>query len=244
MGDGHGRIEVGLKKSSTARILEWGSGVRPPGRTRSPIEIREEPFGKRFVDWLLAATMMVVSAPVYGMVALAIRLEDGGPVFYEQERYGRGGEKIRVRKFRTMVPDSDHRFGIRQAKEGDPRITRVGRVLRACGLDELPQILSILKGDMSFVGPRPLAVGEVVEDERGEQVPWEWMRGFRRRLAVRPGLTSLATIYLPKDTHPVRKFSYDLLYVRKQSLALDLRLILVSFWISFTGRWESRKRKV
>lgn len=193
---------------------------------------------------MLAAAMMILSAPLYGLVALAIRLEDGGPVFYEQKRYGRGGEKIRVRKFRTMVPDSDHRFGIRQAKHGDPRITRVGRVLRACGLDELPQVASILKGDMSFVGPRPLAVGEVIEDPQGRPIPWEWIRGFRRRLAVRPGLTSLATIYLPKDTHPRRKFSYDLLYVRRQSLALDLRLIALSFWISFSGRWESRKKKI
>lgn len=208
------------------------------------MEIRDEPAGKRILDVALAATMTILSAPVYLLAALAIRVEDGGPVFYEQERYGRGGEPFRLKKFRTMVVDSDDRFGILQARSEDPRVTRVGRVLRAFGLDELPQVTNILKGEMSFVGPRPLAVGEIVQDEDGRRIPWEEIPGFRRRLSVRPGLTSLATIFLPKDVHPRRKFRYDLVYVRRQSLALDVRLVLLSFWISLTGRWETRARKI
>jgi len=96
---------------------------------------------------------------------------------------------------------------------------------------------------MSFVGPRSLAVGEIVKDEKGRVVRYEDMPGFRERLRARPGLTGLATIYIPKDSSPRRKFRYDLLYIRKQSFWLDLRLIVLSFWISFRGKWESRGKK-
>jgi lipopolysaccharide/colanic/teichoic acid biosynthesis glycosyltransferase len=143
-----------------------------------------------------------------------------------------------------MRPDSDHKFGLRQASENDPRITRVGRVLRAMGLDELPQILNILAGEMSFVGPRSLAVGEIVNDEKGRIIPYEDVPGFQERLHVRPGLTGLATIYIPKDASPHRKFRYDMFYIRRQSICLDLHLIALSFWISFRGKWETRGRKI
>ncbi len=149
-----------------------------------------------------------------------------------------------MRKFRTMVADADKRFGILQATVNDSRITRVGRTLRAMGMDELPQIVSIWQGDMSFVGPRALAVGEVVTGPDGAAIPYEAVPGFRARLAVRPGLTSLATIFIPKDSPPRRKFRYDLLYIRRQTFLLDVYLIALSFWISFNGKWESRERKV
>ena len=96
---------------------------------------------------------------------------------------------------------------------------------------------------MSFVGPRSLAVGEVVQDEKGRMVQYEDIPGFWERLHVRPGLTGLATIYIPKDALPRRKFRHDFLYVRKQSFWLDLRLIFLSFWISFRGKWETRGKK-
>jgi lipopolysaccharide/colanic/teichoic acid biosynthesis glycosyltransferase len=142
-----------------------------------------------------------------------------------------------------MVASSDQEFGLKQATENDPRITKVGQVLRAMGLDELPQLLNILWGEMSFVGPRSLAIGEIVRDEKGRVVKYEDIPGFQERLRVRPGLTGLATIYIPKDSPPRRKFRYDLLYIRKQSFWLDLRLIALSFWISFRGKWESRGKK-
>jgi lipopolysaccharide/colanic/teichoic acid biosynthesis glycosyltransferase len=97
---------------------------------------------------------------------------------------------------------------------------------------------------MSFVGPRSLAVGEIVHDETGTRIAYEEVHGFRERLAVRPGLTGLATIYIPKDVSPRRKFRYDLLYIRRQSFALDLRLLVLSFWISFRGKWETRAKKL
>jgi lipopolysaccharide/colanic/teichoic acid biosynthesis glycosyltransferase len=161
-----------------------------------------------------------------------------------QRRWGRQQQIFLVRKFRTMIPDADKRFGIKQAREHDGRITRVGAFLRACGMDELPQLLSIWKGHMSFVGPRALAVGELVDDGTGNQVTVEHIPGFRERLVVRPGLTSIATIFIPKDARPRRKFRYDMLYIRRQSFWLDAYLIALSFWISFRGKWETRGRKV
>ena len=202
-----------------------------------------EPILKRSLDIILSGIMLVLSIPVFLPIALAIKLEDGGPIFYRQERWGRSDERFMAYKFRTMEPDSDKAYGIIPAAENDPRITRVGRILRSMGLDELPQILNILAGDMSFVGPRSLAVGEIVKDNKGQKLKYENVPGFRERLQVRPGLTGLATIYIPKDAAPHRKFRYDLFYIRNQSICLDLYLIALSFWISFRGKWETRSRK-
>jgi len=201
-----------------------------------------EPFLKRPLDVILSAFMLILSMPVSLPIALAIKMEDGGPVFYRQERWGRGGARFRAYKFRTMIASSDQEFGLKQATENDPRITRIGRVLRAMGLDELPQLLNILWGEMSFVGPRSLAIGEIVKDETGRVVKYEDIPGFWERLRVRPGLTGLATIYIPKDAVPHRKFRYDLLYIRKQSFWLDVRLIALSSWITFWLKWEIRGR--
>jgi lipopolysaccharide/colanic/teichoic acid biosynthesis glycosyltransferase len=205
-------------------------------------EIRREPLLKRPLDVALSAAMLAASAPVWLAIAAAIKLEDGGPVFYQQDRWGRGGAPFRVRKFRTMIADSDRKFGVRQAAEGDRRVTRVGRLLRRTGLDELPQLLSIFRGEMSFVGPRALAMSE--RDRDGNPLQYHLHPDFTERASVRPGLTGTATIYLPKDAPPDRKFQADLLYVRQQSFSLDVRLILLSFWISFRGRWETRGSKV
>ncbi len=201
-------------------------------------------YAKRLLDFVLATVGLLLSAPLWPVIAAAIKLEDGGAVFYTQKRWGYGGERLTVRKFRTMVPNSDEMYGIRQAAENDGRVTRLGAVLRAMGLDELPQLLLILRGKMSFVGPRPLAVGEIVEDEQGSLVHYERLPDFRKRQSVRPGLTSLATLHLPKDTCPVRKFRYDIRYVDRRSLLLDIKLILLSVWISVRGKWESRNRKL
>lgn len=205
--------------------------------------IVREPLLKRPLDVILSVFMIILSLPVCLPLALAIKLEDGGPIFYRQERWGRGGNRFMAYKFRTMIASSDEEFGIEQARENDPRITKAGRILRAMGLDELPQLFNIFRGEMSFVGPRSLAIAEIVKDEKGRVVRYEDIPGFRERLSVRPGLTGLATIYIPKDASPIRKFRYDLFYIRKQSFWLDLRLIVLSFWISFRGRWETRGKK-
>jgi len=219
--------------------LERPSAIPALPHAARAVPIAADPPSKRALDLALAGLMLLCSAPVWPVVALAIKLEDRGPVFYAQERWGRGGGTFRVRKFRTMIQHA----GLRPAEQGDRRITRVGRLLRACGMDELPQLLNIWRGEMSFVGPRALAVGEQLRDASGTQMSYESVPGFWGRLAVRPGLTSIATIYIPKDAPPRRKFRYDRLYIRHQSLLIDLRLIVLSFWISFRGKWEARGRK-
>ena len=203
----------------------------------------KEPLSKRILDVALSVLMLGMALPVIIPISMAIKLEDGGPVFYRQKRWGRKGTRFGVYKFRTMVPDAERKYGITQAQEYDRRTTRVGRLLRAMGLDELPQILNIMAGDMSFVGPRSLAVGEVLTDINGRRVNYEEIGGFRDRLEARPGLTGLATVFIPKDSSPRRKFKYDLFYLRRHTMCLDLHLIALSFWISFRGKWETRGQK-
>jgi len=130
-----------------------------------------------------------------------------------------------------------------QSTIADPRVTRVGRFMRATAMDELPQLWNILRGDMSFVGPRALRPGEIEADSGGALVRLEEVPGYEQRIRVRPGLTGIAQIYAPRDVPRRQKFRYDRLYVAKRSWMLDVRLILLSFWISVLGTWEARGRK-
>ena len=199
-------------------------------------------MAKRAFDVLLSAVGLVFSAPLWALIALAIRLEDGGPVFFSQPRVGRGGVPFRAYKFRSMVRGADRRTAAR-AGDRDPRVTRVGRVLRATAMDELPQLWNIFRGDMSFVGPRPLMPGEI-EARDGRSIPLEAIAGYDARHSVRPGLTGLTQVFAPRDIRRERKFRLDLIYVRRASLWLDLRLVALSFWITFRGRWEDRGSKL
>jgi lipopolysaccharide/colanic/teichoic acid biosynthesis glycosyltransferase len=198
---------------------------------------------KRGLDVLLSGAGLVLSMPIWLAAAAAIRLEDGGPVFFRQERVGRNGRVFHVLKFRSMIPDAEAKFGALQASANDARITRVGRLLRATAMDELPQLLSIFRGDMSFVGPRALRPGEIEVHGSGRHEALEEVPGFRERCQVTPGLTGVAQVFAPRDIPRRQKFRYDLLYIRKRSFTLDLRLIILSFWITFRGTWEARGRK-
>jgi len=197
---------------------------------------------KRTFDAALAFAGLVVSLPLWATVAAAIKIEDGGPVFFVQDRVGQDGRVFRALKFRSMRVDAERVTGPLQARQGDNRITRVGRVIRATAMDELPQLWNIFRGDMSFVGPRALRPGEI-EMEGGSPVPLEAVPGYADRILARPGLTGVAQVYAPRDISRRSKFRYDRLYIRRRSFALDVRLILLSFWISFRGTWESRGRK-
>jgi lipopolysaccharide/colanic/teichoic acid biosynthesis glycosyltransferase len=197
---------------------------------------------KRAFDTALASIGLAISFPLWCVFALAIKLEDGGPIFYTQDRVGRDGRVFRALKFRSMHHDAERATGPVQARHGDARVTRVGRVMRATAMDELPQLWNIFRGDMSFVGPRALRPGEI-ELEGGAAVPLEAVPGYADRIVVRPGLTGVAQVYAPRDISRRSKFRYDRLYIRRRSFALDMRLILLSFWISFRGTWESRDRK-
>lgn len=198
---------------------------------------------KRSFDASLAGVGLLVSAPLWALFACLIKLEDGGPVFYAQDRVGLNGCHFSALKFRSMRPDAEARTGAVQAVHDDPRVTTIGRLMRATAMDELPQLVNILRGDMSFVGPRALRPGEIEAGADGRLEKLEDIPGFERRVSVRPGLTGLAQIYARRDLPRRQKFRYDSLYARRRTIWLDLRLILLSFWISVLGTWEARGRK-
>ena len=200
-------------------------------------------LAKRGFDVMLSGAGLLASAPLWAVIATMIKLEDGGPVFYSQERSGLQGVPFRVRKFRSMIPDAEANVGAIQATEHDPRVTRVGRLLRATAMDELPQLWNIFRGEMSFTGPRALRPGEIETLGSGELERLEDVPGFAIRASVPPGLTGIAQIFAPRDVPRRVKFRYDVLYVRQQSFWLDMRLVALSFWITFRGTWEARGSK-
>jgi lipopolysaccharide/colanic/teichoic acid biosynthesis glycosyltransferase len=164
-----------------------------------------------------------------------IWLGDRKSVFYRQQRIGKDGKEFNVLKFRTMVEDAENQ-GPAWTTDNDPRITRVGQILRRTALDELPGVLSILNGNISFVGPRALNLEE--QHSLEELIP-----GFERRLQVRPGLTGLAQVY-DKTDDPYEKYRYDMEYLEKASLFLDTKLMLLSVWNTVAGRWDHRSGKI
>ena len=198
---------------------------------------------KRTFDILLAGIGLIVSAPLWPLIAAAIRIDSRGPVFYGQPRVGERGRTFMVLKFRSMIADAERHVGPKQADADDPRITRVGRVLRATAMDELPQLWNIFRGDMSFLGPRALRPEEIDGDAAGAPVPLRAIPGFDERSTVPPGLTGIAQIYAPRDVSRRQKFRFDRLYIRRRSFLLDVRLILLSFWITMRGTWEAREKK-
>jgi lipopolysaccharide/colanic/teichoic acid biosynthesis glycosyltransferase len=201
------------------------------------------PFAKRLLDVSLSGVGLLGSSPLWLLLAVLVKLEDGGPVFYSQERVGEGGRVFRAWKFRSMIPDAEKHVGAVQATENDPRVTRIGALMRATAMDELPQLWSIFNGDMSFVGPRALRPGEIETGGNGELIHLEDVPGYAERHGVRPGLTGIAQIFAPRDITRRNKFRYDRLYIARQSFWLDVKLIALSFWITFRGRWESRTDK-
>lgn len=199
---------------------------------------------KRPLDILVATTGLLLLSPVWFVVTLAILLEDGPPILFRQKRWGRNGRPFTAFKFRSMVKDADTLYGSVQAGEGDPRITRVGRILRATAMDELPQVINILRGDMSFVGPRALPINERQQQEGATQVADNQVPFFEWRTLARPGLTGVAQVLAARDVSRRSKFRYDKFYVLRQSLVLDAWLFFVSIWITLRARWESRGEKV
>jgi lipopolysaccharide/colanic/teichoic acid biosynthesis glycosyltransferase len=199
-------------------------------------------MAKRLFDIVLAAAGLAASLPLWIIIAVAIRLEDDGPVFFRQDRIGLKGRVFSVLKFRSMIPDAEAMTGPVQADADDPRVTRVGRILRATAMDELPQLWNILIGDMSFVGPRPLRPGEIDSSADGRVVALSEIPGYERRHTVRPGLTGLAQVYAPRDLARADKFRLDLEYLERAGAWIDLKLLLLSVWITIRGEWERRDR--
>ncbi len=177
---------------------------------------------KTVLERVAALALLVISGPLMMLLALLVRLTSRGPAFYTQTRLGRHGVPFTIYKLRTMVNRCESLTGPRWSLPGDPRVTGLGRFLRASHLDELPQLLNVLRGDMSLIGPRP---------ERPEFLPEleAACPRYRGRLAVRPGVTGLAQVQLPADTSvdSVRlKLAYDLYYIRHLTPWLDLSLLI------------------
>lgn len=230
--------------SRVSRSQEVG-GQRYRGNVQRSIPLPQlrEPMLKRPFDVMLASVGLLLSLPLWLVIALALKLEDGGPVLYSEGRWGRGGTVFRIHKFRTTMVNPDSAAPV-EADLGHRRFTRVGKFLRARGMDELPQLLNILKGEMSFVGPRPLAVDDVTPERKREYTADPLMVGFQGRLSVRPGLTGIAQVFGSRYLSHRNKFRYDLLYVRNQSFLLDLRLLVLSLWVSVRGKWEAKWKKL
>jgi lipopolysaccharide/colanic/teichoic acid biosynthesis glycosyltransferase len=191
------------------------------------------PSLKRGLELVFAVLICLPALPLILFAMLLVRLTSRGPVLYSQVRLGMHGRPFRIWKIRTMIVDSE-KHGACWSQPGDPRITRVGRLLRKTHLDELPQLWNVLWGDMSLVGPRP---------ERPEFVPSLELAvpHYRDRLQVRPGLTGLAQVQLPPDTDLEsvrRKVACDLYYLSHMSLWLDLRLLLVTACYLLTQSWR------
>lgn len=176
---------------------------------------------KRVLDCVVSGLLLGLFAPLMVVIGLAIRLESPGPVFYRQNRVGRGGRVFSVFKFRSMRQDAEKQ-GAQWAREKDPRVTRVGRYIRALRFDELPQILNIFRGDMSLVGPRPERPEFIAQLEA--LIPY-----YSVRHCVRPGLTGWAQVNYPYGASmedALRKLEYDLYYLKNMSVLLDLKIIL------------------
>ncbi len=178
-------------------------------------------LAKRVFDLALALFLFVIFSPLMLLIAVAIKVGSEGPIIYRQRRLGERGKPFTIYKFRTMRKDAEKHSGAVWAMRNDPRVTRIGRFLRATHLDELPQLVNVIKGDMSLVGPRPERP-EIAKD-LSKHIPNYWMR-----LQVKPGITGLAQVRYRYDScikDVKNKLRYDLFYIRNANFLLDLRIL-------------------
>ncbi len=196
------------------------------------LKIRIEACLKRILDIVSCFLLFIIFLPLFFIIALLIKIDSKGPVFFLQKRCGRNGKVFNMYKFRTMVEDAEslkkrltnEMDGPMFKMRNDPRITGVGRILRRCSLDELPQVLNVLKGEMSLVGPRPLADEEMEGDECWRRI----------RLSVKPGMTGLWQIMGRTSGKFDDWVSYDIEYVQKMSLCMDLKILVLTLFTVFS----------
>lgn len=190
-------------------------------------ERRLYPLVKRGFEIIFSLALLFFTLPVLVTLAIAIKLESKGPVFYRQERVGYMGKPFYVIKLRSMYVDAE-KNGPQWATKNDPRVTRVGRFIRKTRIDELPQLINILKGEMSLIGPRPERA--VFTEKFAKQIP-----GFKQRLTAKPGLTGWAQVNGGYDVTPEQKFEMDMYYIKKQSFWLDLCILYRTVWVVLSG---------
>lgn len=187
---------------------------------------------KRYMDLALSALGLLITLPLVTFAVILIKLTSKGPVIYKQMRVGKGGRIFRIYKLRTMCFDAEKGTGAVWARKNDPRVTAIGRILRKSRIDEIPQLLNVIKGEMSIVGPRP---------ERPEMVMnfKQLILDYEKRLQVKPGITGIAQVWHKYDetiNDVKKKVKYDLLYIRRMCLLTDLRIMAQTFSVVFTGR--------
>ncbi len=197
---------------------------------------------KRIFDFSLALLGMFISLPLWIIFSLAVWIEDRRDVFYIQDRVGKDGKIFKGIKFRSMIPDAEKRIGPVQAQEHDPRITKIGKWLRRTAMDELPQLINILKGEMRFVGPRALRPEEKEAQDNFTKSVFDYP-DFKQRSKIMPGLTGVAQVFAGRDIGRQHKFKYDIWYIKNQGFLLDIYIIILSFLITFERKWEIRKDK-
>lgn len=185
----------------------------------------EQRFFKRFFDIVLSILAIIISSPIMILISLCIKLYDGGPIFYKQERLTKDGKSFMMIKFRSMRMDSE-KDGVRLAMKEDKRVTPVGKVIRRIHFDEIPQVFNVLKGDMTMVGPRPER--KEIHDQYAEKIP-----EFDFRLKVKAGLTGYAQVYGKYNTTPYDKLKLDLTYIENYSILMDIKIMLLTFKVLF-----------
>ncbi len=216
---------LGQVKLDTLRAswLIFGEGFRQ-GKLRT--------FVKRTTDVLVSSVLLLLTAPIMLLTAILIAIEDGFPILYRQERVGQGGRVFRVLKFRSMRTDAERDGKPRWAQANDSRVTRVGRIIRKVRIDELPQLINVLKGDMSLVGPRPERPFFV--EDLNRQIPY-----YAARHSIKPGVTGWAQVryqYGASLEDSVQKLQYDLYYVKNHRLLLDLLILFETVGVVLTGK--------
>ncbi|GAB6137383.1 sugar transferase [Halanaerobaculum tunisiense] len=183
---------------------------------------------KRLVDIVVSVVGLVVTFPIMLVTAIAIKLESPGPIIFKQTRLGKHGEEFTLYKFRSMVENAEADTGAVWAKKNDTRVTNVGRFIRKTRIDELPQFINILKGEMTLIGPRPER--PCLTEEFHEEYP-----GFKNRLLVTPGVTGLAQVKGGYDITPGQKYRLDKLYIKKRNLLLDLKIMFRTALVMILG---------
>jgi len=187
---------------------------------------------KRLFDLGISSVFLVFSIPLMCLIALAIRIDSPGPVFYRQKRLGEGEKEFGLIKFRTMIQNAEEETGTVWAEKNDKRVTRVGKILRLTRLDELPQLINVLREEMSFIGPRPERP-EFVKELK-EKVPY-----YPLRNSVKPGITGWAQVNYPYGSSvedAIEKLQYDLFYIQNMSLLLELRIFLKTINVLLFGK--------
>lgn len=217
-------------------VQDKNSSVQQEQEYQPPAKKPVYSFFKRFFDIVLCTFALVVLSPIFLIIAILIKAEDGGTVFFSQTRLTKGGKKFQMYKFRSMCPDAEKKLEALMAQnemegpafkmEHDPRITKIGRFIRKTSIDELPQLVNVIKGDMSIVGPRPPLVREVEQ-----YTPYQM-----HRLDVKTGLACYRECYGRSNIHDFDQWvESDLKYIRERSLLTDLKVILLTIKVVLTG---------